>query len=476
MPSNPTAGRWTVVAGALVIQISLGAVFVWSVFQTPLRLAFPTWTEGMVTLPAQIVLACYATTAILGGRLQDRLGPRRVAAAGGIILGLGMLLAGFAVRFGEPAALAWIVATFSLIGGVGIGTAYVCPIATCLKWFPDRKGFITGLAVAGFGAGAFFFAPLANGLISGSPYALFSIALFPLPRVGVFATFQVLGLVFCVAVLLGARLLRNPPPDAAGASAAPDSAPGASAGCGPARMLATPAFWILWITFVTGCASGLAVLMKASPIWQGIAFASLSMPISPARFQEVGAAGAAAVSLLALFNAAGRVMWGRVSDSLGRRTTLVAIFALLAASLFALGQVRTFPLYLLASGLVVLCFGGCLSVYPAVTTEYFGTRNVGANYGCMFTALGAGGLVGPLMAARLMKAGACVTVEAAGASAPAVTLTAGHYGAAFLAAGVACVAAALLITLTLRPPSPGAAAAIRRPSQPSRSRQRQAGE
>jgi OFA family oxalate/formate antiporter-like MFS transporter len=443
-------GRWTVVAGALVIQISLGAVFIWSVFQTPLRMAFPGWTEAMVTLPAQIVLACYATTAILGGRLQDRLGPRRVAAAGGVILGAGMIMAGSAGRFGESAALAWLILTFSLIGGIGIGTAYVCPIATCLKWFPDRKGFIAGLAVAGFGAGAFFFAPLAGGLISGAPYSVLGIPLFSLPRLGVFGAFHVLGVVFLAAVVLGAQLLRNPPPGYAAPAAAAGEVVATESGCSPRGMLATPAFWILWITFVTGCASGLAIVMKASPIWQGIAFAGVPMPASGAEFQRVTSAGAAAVSILAIFNAVGRVFWGRVSDAMGRRTTLVLIFALFAAALLTLDRMQTFSLYLLGSGVVVLCFGGCLAVYPAVTAEYFGARHIGANYGCMFTALGTGGLIGPFLAARLMEAGVRVTVQPDCAG--AVSLTVGRYGSAFAVAGLACAAAAVLVAFALRPP------------------------
>ena len=185
--------RWLVVVGALVIQISLGAVYIWSVFQTPLKRAFSSWTETQVTLPAQIVLAMFAVAVICGGRIQDRLGPKKVATAGGLILGLGLILARFTGSFGPDAALWWLIITYAVLGGLGIGAGYVCPIATCVKWFPDKKGLITGLSVAGFGAGAFFFAPLAKGLISGVPYELFGVKLFNLPELEVFNTFMAIG-------------------------------------------------------------------------------------------------------------------------------------------------------------------------------------------------------------------------------------------------------------------------------------------
>lgn len=201
MGEDRIMNRWMVVIGALVIQISLGAVYIWSVFQTPLKRAFPSWTETQVTWPAQIVLVCFALAVICGGRIQDRLGPKKVATAGGLILGLGLILARFTGGFEAGAALWWFILTFSVLGGIGIGAAYVCPIATCVKWFPDKKGLITGLAVAGFGAGAFFFAPLAKGLISGVPYELLGVKLFPLPELEVFNTFLALGIIFLVAVV-----------------------------------------------------------------------------------------------------------------------------------------------------------------------------------------------------------------------------------------------------------------------------------
>ena len=146
---NKMFNRWWVVAGALVIQVSLGAVYIWSVFQSPLLEYFPEWSNTQVTMPAQIVLACFAIAVIFGGRFQDRYGPRIVATFGGVILGTGMVLARFADQFEPGFALIWLILTYAVLGGFGIGVAYVCPIATCVKWFPDKRGLVTGLAVAG---------------------------------------------------------------------------------------------------------------------------------------------------------------------------------------------------------------------------------------------------------------------------------------------------------------------------------------
>lgn len=447
------------VVGALVIQISLGAVYIWSVFETPLKAMFQDWTETQVTLPAQIVLAAFALAVIFGGRIQDRLGPRKVATAGGIILGIGLILARFADQFAANTALIWLILTFSVVGGIGIGAAYVCPIATCVKWFPDKRGLITGLAVAGFGAGAFFFAPLAKALISGGAYQLLGASLFTLPAVGVFNTFLVLGIIFLISIVAGAQLLQNPPPGyvPAGwippqpvqgtAKAAPDFS--------PSQMLKTPAFWLLWITYFAGCTAGLQVIMKASPIWQSVGLGTMTPPVAEADFSLIAASAAMAVSIIAIFNSLGRILWGRVSDSIGRKTTLIIMFGLCAAAMFALDFLRAYPLYLLGASAVGLCFGGFLALYPALTADFFGTKHIGVNYGWMFTAYGAGGIVGPYLAAALMQVVAKVPCEAKDATGQIIEkmFTVGNYRPAFLIAGIACVAAVLIVA-RLRAPHP----------------------
>jgi MFS transporter, OFA family, oxalate/formate antiporter len=460
MTDRTEPNRWWIVAGALIIQISLGAVYIWSVFQTPLRSAFPAWTETQVTLPAQIVLAVFALAVILGGRVQDRLGPRRVATAGGVLLGAGLALAGLTGRFAEAGALRWLILTFAVLGGAGIGMAYVCPIATCVKWFPDKRGLITGLAVAGFGAGAFFFAPLARGLISGTPYHLLGGDLFALPRLGLYGTFVALGVIFLVAVTAGAQLLRNPPAGYGPAGWTPPTpAPGAAARVdfGPRDMLRTRAFWLLWLTYFAGCTAGLMVIMKAAPIWKSFHLGGVTPPVNAADFVRVTTAGAMAVSVLAIFNSLGRIFWGRVSDALGRRATLVVIFLLCGGAMLALDLLRLYPRYLAGVCLIGLCFGGFLAVYPALTADFFGTRHYGVNYGWMFTAFGAGGIAGPFLAARLMRGLTTVPyAEVVGGETIEKLFETGDYRPAFLVAAIACFIAAALMGALRKPVAPAA--------------------
>ncbi len=450
--------RWFVVAGALIIQFSLGAVYIWSVFQTPLLAQFPGWSETQVILPAQLVIAVFSCSVILGGFVQDRLGPRLVGSLGGLILGLGLILAGLTGRFSEGQALVWLVGTYAVIGGLGIGMAYVCPVATCVKWFPDKRGLITGLAVAGFGAGAFFFAPLAQGLISGSDYRLFGVALFSLPQLGVFNTFIVLGIIFLTAVVLGAQLLRNPPvgyrPHGWITPSAASGQPLRQADFTPGEMLRMPTFWLLWITYLAGSTAGLMVIMKAAPIWEAFSLSTASeVLISFEHYAGIASAAAMAVAVLALFNAAGRILWGRVSDSLGRKPTLILMFVLCAMVLFALDWMRPYPLYLLGVSLVALCFGGYLALYPAISADYYGTRYIGVNYGLLFTAYGTGGLLGPYLAAVLLETVGSVEYQALDATGTLATrvFQLAEYDAAFFAAGFLCLVAALL-TLALRAP------------------------
>ncbi len=447
------------VIGALIIQISLGAVYIWSVFQTPLRGVFPGWSETQVTLPAQLVIAAFALAVILGGRIQDRIGPRWVGTIGGLTLGAGLILAGLTGSFAEDGALLWLVGTYAILGGIGIGMAYVCPIATCVKWFPDKRGLITGLAVAGFGAGAFFFAPLARALIAGGPYELFGVGLFTLPRAGVFDTFAVLGLIFLVTVVFGAQLLRNPPAGYCPPGWSPPAlgpARGITQGdFTPGAMLRTRAFWLLWLTYLAGSTAGLMIIMKAAPIWETFSLAAaIESPVPYDRFAAIASAAAMAVAVLAIFNAAGRILWGKVSDGLGREKTLILMFILCGLVLLGLDWMRAYPLYLLGVSVVALCFGGYLALYPAVVADYYGTRHMGVNYGLLFTAYGAGGLLGPFLAAGLMKGAGGLEYEvldASGALAMQV-FQLGDYRPAFLTAGVLCLAAAALM-LSVRAPA-----------------------
>ncbi len=439
MAAEKTFNRWLVVVGAMLIQVSLGAVYIYSVFKPSLIAKFPTWSATDLALPSQLILAFFAMGVIFAGKIQDKIGPRIVATVGGAMLGAGLIIASFATD------LLMFTIAFSVIGGLGIGTAYVCPIATCVKWFPDKRGMITGLAVAGFGAGALVFTPIAKAFIASS---------------GIMATFMYLGIIFLVAVILGAQLMVVPP---AGYKPEgwnpPAPAPGVTkAGGGDfttMEMLRTPQFYLLWITYFAGCMAGLMIIMNITNMWQSPSMLELAkaMPtVSKDAFKTVADQGALAVMIVAILNAAGRLVWGQVSDIIGRKTTLIILFAYAGVIMLLLNTFTSYPMFLVGVCSVGFCFGGFLGLYPAVTADYFGTKNVGANYGFMFAAFGAGGLLGPWLAPKLMTIVAKIPYEAMDKGATVVKqFGAGNYSTSFMIAGVMCLASIGIVWMLKTP-------------------------
>jgi len=431
--------RWLVVFGALLIQVSLGAIYIYSVFKPALMERFPGWSHTDLALPSQLVLGFFAVSMIFAGRIQDKVGPRLIATIGGLLLGLGLIVAKYATGLGM------FIAGFSVLGGIGIGAAYVCPIATCVKWFPDKRGLITGLAVAGFGAGGLVFTPIAKSLIEAQ---------------GIMQTFMWLGIIFLVAVVVGAQFMRNPP---VGWRPEGWSPPAPASGTSPAKedytwqeMLKTLQFWLLWLTYFAGCTAGLMVIMNTTNVWQSFSLLSAftgEAAVSGDFYADVITKGASAVIVVSILNAAGRIFWGRVSDSLGRKATLLIMFLASGITMLALNWMSSYALYLTGIGIVGMCFGGFLALFPAVTADTFGTKNVGANYGWMFTAYGAGGLFGPWLAPKLMEVVRGVPYEVVENTGEISTklFEAGNYMNAFLIAGVMCVLSAFVI-MAVKPP------------------------
>jgi len=355
--------RWLVVVGALLIQVALGAVYIWSVFKGPLMEKF-SWEPAATNFTFSISILVFAIGTVIFGRLQDKIGPRWVATLGGLLLCIGLVLAS------KTTSVGWLYLTFGVIGGLGIGAGYVCPLATCVKWFPDKRGLITGLAVAGFGGGALIFTPVAKIFIN---------------NYGVLDTFAYLGIIFGVCVIIGAQLLKNPPPgykpagweppvQAAGAAEANDFTTG--------EMMRTSQFYLVWISYLFGSAAGLMIIANA-------------MPIATAQgLNEVLAASA--VMSVSVFNAVGRLIWGTVSDKLGRARTLMIIFLVCGITMLSLKLLTGFSI-LFGVSLVGFCFGGYLAVYPTITADYYGTKNLGMNYGTVFMAYGVSAILGPML-------------------------------------------------------------------------------
>jgi len=353
-------------------------------------------------------LFTFALVMIAAGRWQDKVGPRKVALVGGIVLGLGYILAAF------TGPNFWAMFTLiGIVGGAGIGLGYVCPIAACVKWFPDMKGFITGMAVAGFGAGAFIFVKLGD--------------TWPnlLATVGVNQTFLIFGIIFFVAVVLGALLLSNPPAGWKPAGWVPPApkqggSPTAAVDLTQGECVCTPQFWMIWLAFVFSAGCGLMVIKCLK------AFGQLEGGLSAA---DAGTA----LGLLALFNGLGRIAWGTVSQKLTARKALAVMTFLQAGMMFMLlgmgGSVTTLAI---AACWIGFNFGGNFALFPLLTAENFGTKNLGANYGAVFTAYGIGGILGPMLAGGVWD-------------------TLHSFQWAFIPAGVACLVATGM-ALLLHPP------------------------
>lgn len=404
MAEEKTFNRWLIVVGAVLIQLCLGGIYIWSVFRKPLEKAIEEGgldlSPSQATLPFSLVLIFFAIATVIGGRWQDKAGPRLVSTVGGILLGAGMLLSAFGRSF--PA----LAIGYGIIGGIGIGFTYVCPVATGIKWFPDKRGLITGLSVAGFGAGALILAPVARSLID---------------SVGIFSTLSTFGIIFLVVVVGASMLLRNPPAGYAPAGWTPPAGvQRTKESFSTGQMLRTPQFYSIWIMYFFGCLAGLMIIGQTSPIGQELAGLS-------------AATAALAVMLLSIFNGAGRIFWGRVSDGLGRMKTLFIMFLLCGVAMLLYSVIQAFPpYYWIGVSIVGLCFGGYLALFPAVTADFFGTKNIGANYGFVFMAYGVGGLLGPMFAAKVKEA-------------------TNGYWLAFVVTGVLCLIAAG-ITFATKPP------------------------
>ena len=401
--------RWIVVVGALLVQLCLGALYAWGAFTKALQ--DPAGPFAFSATQAQAIfsaaLAAFAFTMIFAGRWQDKAGPRKVALTGGAVLGLGYLLAG---TVGGTSFWA-LLATVGILGGIGVGLAYVCPIASCMKWFPDLKGFVVGLSVAGFGAGAFIFVKLAG------PWANLIAAQ------GVNGTFTVFGIIFLAGVVLGALLLSNPPAGWKPANWTPKAAAastGAAEDFTQGETVRTTSFWLLWLAYV--CAAGAGLMVIGCVKNYGELECSLSAAVA-----------GSALGLLALFNGLGRIVWGTISQKLGARRAIALNGALQALMLFAVYQLGRSELAVtIAACWVGFNFGGNLALFPLVTAESFGTKYLGANYGAMFTAYGVGGIIMPLLAGRVYD-------------------VLGSHFWAFVAAGIACVIA-MLLALVVRAP------------------------
>ena len=369
MTEERPQNRYIFLAAAIVMQLCLGNLYSWSIFRSPLMQQHG-WTIAEATVPFTLSIVFFAVGMIIAGRWQDRAGPRIVGISGGILLGLGFLLAAWI-----GTSLPGLYFAYGILGGLGIGFAYVTPIATVVKWFPDMRGSMTGIAVLGFGAGSLLGAPAGTTLIQ---------------TIGVYGTFLVFGVTFGFLVILSAAILRNPPQGWSPPGWNPKQSDVSGVGAPdytPTEMVGTMQFYLLWCVYLLGSGVGLMVISQAVPMGEELTGVSAT-------------AAAGALGTMAIFNALGRPAFGWVSDRIGRTFSLVIAFGFyLVALLLILRTASSFSMYTIGISVVGFSYGGYFSLLPACTADYFGTKNVGINYGLVFTAYGVAGVVGPLIGA-----------------------------------------------------------------------------
>ncbi|HPL62642.1 MAG: OFA family MFS transporter [Syntrophales bacterium] len=401
---NLESKRWLIAGAAVIMQLCLGTVYAWSVFKKPL-MGVHQWAETETQMAFIIFMFTVGVAAAFGGTLVDKKGPKFVATAGGVLFGIGTLLSGLADQMGS---LFVLYLGYGLIGGLGNGFCYVTPIATLIRWFPDKRGLVTGLAVMGFGFGAFFMGQIAPKMIIAYKGGM--------TASGVALTFYIWGVIFLALVVGAAQLFKNPPkgwlpagftPSATTVSAADSFNFGEAA--------KTPQWWMLWSMLFLNVSAGLGLISQLSPIAQDLYKPMVDPALSADDAVKVLAtAGGAVVAYSAIFNGLGRLFWARVSDTIGRKAVFATMFASQAViyALVATGFISGYTLFMIAACYLLACYGGGFATMPAFAADSFGPGYIGKVYGFMLTAWACAGIAGPLVFAQLARSQALLVAAA----------------------------------------------------------------
>jgi MFS transporter, OFA family, oxalate/formate antiporter len=371
VPARAPMQGLLVVAAGVGLNLALGILYAWSVFSKqltePIEKGGFGWTRTQATLPYTIAIACFALMMIPAGRLQDKLGPRLIATVGAALTGLGLFVTSLATpESAWPAMLG-----FGLLAGTGFGLGYASTTPAAVKWFPpEKKGLITGTVVAGFGLAPVYIAPLSKYLLGTQ---------------GIGPSFRLLAIVFSVAMLALAQLVRDPPKAAQAKKAE------GTGDVGWRQMLRQPAFYSLYFQYAFAATAGLMIIGHLAKIVTVQSNGGIKV-------------GFFFVALLAIFNASGRVAAGIVSDRIGRMITVAFVCILQALNMAFFSSYSTEAGFFIGSALVGFNYGACLSLFPSSAADLWGTKNLGLNYGILFTAWGLGGVVGPVLAGSIADA------------------------------------------------------------------------
>jgi len=375
MATEGVRNRWGIAAAAVIMQLCLGAVYGWSVFVKPL-ITTNQWTLKQVSLNFTLAILFLGVGTVVGGLWQDRVGPRKVATVAGILYGVSYMLASLAASHGS---LMGLYCSYGVIGGLGMGMGYITPVATLVKWFPDKRGLMTGVAVCGYGAGALVMSPIAAREIL---------------AYGVPTTFLSLGIVYFILVIAAAQFYANPPQGwtLPGWTATSSVAKAAGTHNYTVReAVSTWQFYLLWFMLFLNVSAGIMIISQASPMAQQLV-----------HMTPVAAAGM--VGLISIFNGAGRVFWAWVSDHLGRARVYFLLYLIQAAIFFSLPHLTNLTVFSFAFAIIGLCYGGGFGTMPSFTADYFGPRYMGGVYGWILLAWGAAAVPSPIMIASIRQA------------------------------------------------------------------------
>jgi MFS family permease len=385
----PNFNRWLVPPAALAIHLCIGEAYAFSVFNPPLSLLIggekpsaADWSIPAIGWIFSIAIVCLGLSAAVFGSWLERVGPRRAMFASAACFGGGFLVSAAGVWIHQI----WLLYLgYGVLGGIGLGLGYISPVSTLIKWFPDRPGMATGLAIMGFGGGAMI----------GSPLSYFLMEHYGSSSTGVAETFATLGIVYFCFMMFGVLTVRVPPPNwkpPGEVKKAASSVPSVT----PNEAIRTPQFWLLWAVLLLNVTAGIGVLGQASLMIQ---------EMFPEQVSKAAAAGF--VGLLSLFNMAGRFIWSSCSDVIGRKPTYMIFFAL-GAVLYALtpqtGQLGNVVLFVACYAVILSMYGGGFATIPAYLRDQFGTAQVGAIHGRLLTAWSLAGVAGPVLVNYIREA------------------------------------------------------------------------
>lgn len=358
--------RWIPVIAGISIQLCLGTAYIWGVFQAGVASYLFNGNNANAGLAFSILLSMLTLGSTLGGYLQNKFSTRWVVISGGVILAIGFFLASFV----KPAAgwLIWL--TYGVVGGFGMGMTYSTTIACCQKWFPDKRGFITGIIVSALGFGGVIFTPVAEALIKSTGGGV--------PGIGELITLRWFSFIFLIVCTVGGFFVNNPPKDYIPEGWTPPAPkPGITQkDYTPSQALKTPQFYAITAVLMLACLAGLMM----------IAFGKTIASYQP-ELKEIAVAGVMAVTL---FNSFGRLFWGWVSDKLGRRNTILILLVATAVAVMLVKLVVTNVMFFVLVALIGFLYGGYLGTFPALTADYFGTKHVGMIYGMVLLGFGIG--------------------------------------------------------------------------------------